>query len=91
MSDLSLTFPAAVVDAIALRVVELLDERAALAGGQPEPWISVEEAATYLGKPKSRLWDLAAQGAVPHGRDGRSVLFRRSDLDAYLQGAGGAS
>lgn len=91
MSDLSLTFPAAVVDAIALRVVELLDERAALAAQQPEPWISVEEAAVHLGKPKSRLWDLAAQGALPHGRDGRSVLFRRSDLDAHLQGAGEAS
>jgi excisionase family DNA binding protein len=84
MNDLSLTFPAELVDAIAERVVEVLDERAALAGQGPEPWITVDEAAAYIGKPKSRLYDLAAEGSVPHARDGRSVLFRRSELDAYL-------
>lgn len=86
MSDLSLSFPDAVVDAIALRVVELLDERAALAAQHPEPWIDVDAAAAHIAKPRSRLYDLASQGALPHGRDGRSLLFRRSDLDAYLQG-----
>lgn len=86
MNELALTFPATVVDAIALRVVEMLEARAAMAAREPEPWISVDAAAAYLGKPKSRLYDLAAQDAIPHGRDGRSVLFRRSDLDAYLLG-----
>lgn len=91
MSELSLSFPAAVVDAIALRVVELLDERAALAVQAPEPWIDVDTAAAHIGKPRNRLYDLAAQGVLPHGRDGRSLLFRRSDLDAYLQDRNGAS
>lgn len=80
----ALAFPDELVDAIAHRVVELLEERAAVAATEPEPWISAEEAAAYIGKPKSRLYDLAAQGAVPVGQDGRSRLFRKSDLDAYL-------
>jgi excisionase family DNA binding protein len=84
MTGLALFFPDELVTAIAEKVVELLDERAALAGQEPEPWIDAEQAAAFLGKPKSRLYDLAAEDAIPHGRDGRSVLFRRSDLDAYL-------
>ena len=84
MTDLALAVPDALVDAIAERVVELLASRVSLAAQEPEPWIDAEEAAAYLSKPKSRLYDLAAEGALPHGRDGRSVLFRRSDLDAYL-------
>ncbi len=83
MSDLSLTFPEELVTAIAAKVVELIDQRAVNAR-EPEPWISVDEAAAYIGKPKSRLYQLAAANEIPHGRDGRSILFRRSELDAYL-------
>jgi excisionase family DNA binding protein len=82
--EFGLVFPAELVDAIAHRVVELFQETTARAAGEPEPWISADEAAAYLGKPKSRLYELAAADAVRHGRDGRSVLFRRSDLDVYL-------
>ena len=78
--DLALSVPAELVGAIAERVVELLEERAALAAQEPEPWIGIEGAAAYIGKKRNRLYDLAAQNAIPHGRDGRSVLFRRSDL-----------
>lgn len=84
--DLGLTVPAALVDAIALRVVEMLEERAALAAREPEPWISPTAAAEYLGKSRKRLYELARTGALPCGRDGDSVLFRVSDLDAYLLG-----
>ena len=66
------------------RMVELLDERGVLASQESEPWIDVDQAAAYIGKKRDRLYDLAAQGAIPHGRDGRSVLFRRSGLDAYV-------
>ena len=37
-----------------------------------------------MAKPLSRVYDLAAKHGLPHGRDGRSVLFRRSEIDAYL-------
>jgi excisionase family DNA binding protein len=83
-SDLTLNFPSELVEAMADRMVELLDERGLLAARGPEPWIDVDAAAAYVGKKRDRLYDLAAQGAIAHGRDGRSVLFRRSDLDAYL-------
>jgi excisionase family DNA binding protein len=91
-SALALNVPPELVDALAGRVVELLAERGAL--GAPvtaEGWIGVDEAAAYIGKPRSRLYDLAERGALRHGRDGRSLLFRRSDLDAYLLGEGGDS
>ena len=83
MTDL--TFSAdALVEAVAQRVVELLDERAVLAAQSPEPWIGTAEAAAHVGCSRNRLWQLAAEGAIAHGRDRRSVVWRRSDLDAYL-------
>jgi len=83
MKPLALQVPPELVDAIAGRVVELLADRVGRAPG-PAGWMDVDAAAEYLGKPRSRVYDLAAQGAVRHGRDGRSLLFRACDLDAYL-------
>jgi excisionase family DNA binding protein len=83
MTELALTFPPELVDAIAARVADLLEERA-LAARQPEPWVDATTAARYIAKPISRVYDLAAQGVIPCGQDGRSRLFRLSDLDRYL-------
>lgn len=69
------------VEALASRVADLVVERLPQ---QPEPYLNVGEAAEYLAAPKSRIYEIVERRAVAVHRDGRRLLFRRSDLDAYL-------
>ena len=69
-----------VIDVIAQRVVEVLDERQA----QPEPWIGVAEAAEHLHCRPQRIYALVHQGRLQPCREGSRLLFRRSQLDAWL-------
>ena len=49
-----------------------------------EGWLGVQGAARYLACPVSRIYDLVSLGRITPHRDGRRLLFRRSDLDAAL-------
>lgn len=49
------------------------------------PWLNAEEAARYLACERGRLYDLVQLGKLEPCRDGRRLLFRRSDLDAYVE------
>jgi len=72
----------ALAERVATRVVALLDQR------QPtdaDPWLTVAQAAEHMAVPASRVYDLAARDDLRHGRDGRSLRFRRSWLDAYME------
>lgn len=60
---------------------ELLDAREG-----PEPWIDVEQAAEYLGCKPQRIYNLKHEGRIPYRKDGSKLLFRRSELDASLEG-----
>jgi excisionase family DNA binding protein len=51
-----------------------------------DPLMTVEEAAEYLRCKTHRIYDLVRHQSVVPVRDGRRVLFRRSVLDAYLEG-----
>lgn len=62
---------------VAERVAELVPNR-------PEPYLDVEAAAEYLAAPRSRMYELVERRAVAVSRDGRRLLFRPADLDAYL-------
>jgi len=57
------------------------------AASVPEPWLSVEQAAAHLSCPTSRIYDLVTQRALTPHRDGRRLLCRRADLDAYIEGS----
>jgi excisionase family DNA binding protein len=48
--------------------------------------MSTEEAAGYLSCSKRRLYDLVMLNKLEPRRDGRRLLFRRSDLDRYAEG-----
>lgn len=70
------------------RLAELLAPR--LAGRLEQkpsasPWLNADEAAQYLACPKGRLYDLVQHRKLTPRRDGRRLLFRRDDLDAYLE------
>jgi excisionase family DNA binding protein len=69
--------------ALADRLAPLLTARL----GQEErlsPWLNAEDAARYLACSRGRLYDLVQLGKLTPHRDGRRLLFRRADLDAYL-------
>jgi excisionase family DNA binding protein len=44
------------------------------------------EAAEYIRAPPQRVFDLTSQGRLPVRKDGSRNLYRREDLDAYLEG-----
>jgi excisionase family DNA binding protein len=49
------------------------------------PWLSAEDAARHLACSRGRLYDLVQLGKLEPRRDGRRLLFKLADLDAYLE------
>jgi excisionase family DNA binding protein len=82
----SIPVPPELIEALAQRTAEIVTERL---GQQPEPWIGVDQAAEHLACPKSRIYALVSARRIPHEKDGSRLLFRRSDLDEWLQQGGG--
>ncbi len=76
MSALGLSVPAELLDAIACRVVDELERRGhATNGATSSPWMTLDEAATYLRCGKQRLYDLAVSGDLAPS-SGPSVPLR---------------
>jgi len=82
MHDWSIPLPPALVEALADQVADRLAERIA---PPAEPYIDVDGAAEYLACGKKRIYELKEQQKIAAYEDGRRLLFRRSDLDAYLE------
>lgn len=76
-----LQVPDGLLDALAERVADHLAERVV---PTPAPYLTVEEAAEYLRRPRSRVYELVAAKRLRHHRDGRTLLFRHADLDGCL-------
>ncbi|MGD0813927.1 MAG: helix-turn-helix domain-containing protein [Verrucomicrobiota bacterium] len=51
---------------------------------QPEPYLTIDEAAAYLKMSKGGLRKWMERRMLPFFRIGRCVRFRRSDLDAAM-------
>ena len=86
-ASVQVTVPPELVEVIAARAAAIVV--AELGGAGREPWIGVVEAAAHLACGKSRVYALVSAGRIPHRKDGSRVLFRRSELDAWLDGGGG--
>lgn len=72
-----------VATVLAVRVADRLRE---IDAGE-DRYFDAEGAGRYMGIPRKRVHDLTSAGAlVPDGHDGRKPLYRKSTLDAYLQG-----
>lgn len=84
-SQLLVTVPAALVEAIAAQAAELTCERLDLQA--PSPWLDVERAAAYLGCSRDSLYKLTAARAIPvrKRRGGQRLLFNRAELDHWLE------
>jgi excisionase family DNA binding protein len=84
--QLALALPADVVELIAERAAEILAERQGAAASAASPWLSTAGAAEYMACSPARVHDLVQSRALRPRRDGRRLLFRRDELDAYLEG-----
>lgn len=67
------------LDALAMRVAAILDS------SPPSPWLDAAGAAEYLSTSRDRIHDLVALKKLTPRRDGRRLLFKREDLDAYVE------
>jgi len=49
------------------------------------PWLSIEEAAEYLGIGKTVLYTLTRQGKIPANRVGKKWTFEKDQLDKWVR------
>ena len=54
----------------------------------PSPYLTVDEAATYLRCKRQRVYDLLSARRLTRYKDGSRVLVARSELDDYLAASG---
>ena len=85
--EISLAVPEELIDTVARRVLELLHDHDLSVG--LEPWIGVAEAAEHLHCKPQRIYALVHQGRLRPERDGSRLLFKRSELDAWLERGSG--
>ncbi|HSS31687.1 MAG TPA: helix-turn-helix domain-containing protein [Solirubrobacterales bacterium] len=78
-------FPPELIEKIAVRAAEIVEARA----GSEDSWLTAAEAADYLRCPISRIYALTSARRVPHHHDCSRLLFRRSELDAWIERGGG--
>ena len=65
-------------------VAQVADRLTATIAPPSKPYLNVEQAADYLACGKRRIYDLVERDAIAFYRDGKRLLFRREDLDAYV-------
>jgi excisionase family DNA binding protein len=81
----ALLLPPELIDAVAERVLRVLDERVP----SHQHWMGVAEAAEHLCCSKHRIYHLVSERRIPHEREGARLLFDRQALDAWVR-LGGA-
>lgn len=82
--SLVLTLPAEVLDELVERVLARVDAERRHGA---EPWVGVEAVARHLGCRRQRIYDLVSRrggDGIPYRKDGARLLFRLSEVDAWL-------
>jgi excisionase family DNA binding protein len=79
---LAVTLSDADVERIAQRAAEIVSDRQA---SSASGWLDTKGAASYMACRPDRIHDLVALGKLNPRRDGRRLLFRRDDLDVYIE------
>jgi excisionase family DNA binding protein len=77
--SLSVTLPPEQLDALARRVVELIDE------GRDDGFLDVAGAAQYLSTSPKAIYHAVERGRLPHHRAGRRLLFDKAELRAWVE------
>jgi excisionase family DNA binding protein len=81
--QVALALTDAQIEQIAARAAELVIERQQ--ADASSPWLDAAGAAEYLACSRDRVYDLVQLRRLAVHRDGRRLLFRRADLDAYAK------
>lgn len=89
MSEIAVTVPPELVEAIAELVEERVLERLeADRRDSVSPYLTPVEAAELLRAGRQRVYDLLSSGRLRRYKDGARVLVSRDELEAYLDGDG---
>jgi excisionase family DNA binding protein len=82
--QISLLLPAEALEAIAERAAALVLAELRPSDATRSPWLAgAQAAADYLSIPRTRVYKRLAE--IPHYRHGARLMFRRDDLDAWLE------
>jgi hypothetical protein len=88
MTGLRVEMDAELVEQIAERAAELIDERSKGAG--EDGWLrGADRIAAYIDAPRSRVYALVSARRIPVHHDGSALIARRSELDRWLVQGGG--
>jgi excisionase family DNA binding protein len=73
-----------------IRIEEVVQETVerVLAARRPTPWLNVEGAAEHLATTKDAIYALVKREAMPVYRVNGRILFRASELDAWVEDGG---
>ena len=84
MSELTISFPEELIEAIVERVRAIL----ALTSPDPRsasPYLTTEEAAAYLRCKRQRIHDLLTAGRLSRFKDGRRTLVLRAEIEELVE------
>ena len=84
---LEVPVPTELLDAIAERVADIILDRLADGprGSGPGTWMRSAEVAQYLGWSRKSVYRRVARMAMPHYKVDGVLLFRRDELDRWLE------
>lgn len=84
---LTIGLPEQLIAELVERLADLLAERSRKT--TDSPWLSLPQAAAYLGFTRDKLYKLSAARAIPvrKKRDGQGLLFHRDELDQWVETA----
>jgi excisionase family DNA binding protein len=84
-----ITVPDDLLERLASRVADLIrtDTPSQSGDAAESPWMTVKEAAAYLGCSRHTIYRHTAAKAIPFRkrRDGQGLLFRRDELDRWIE------
>jgi len=81
--------PDAVLEQLAQRVATILEERRSTTDTLSQVrgrWLTVDQAAEYIGASRQRVYDLRSAGRLGRHADGRRALIDREELDRLVEG-----
>jgi hypothetical protein len=81
-----LAIPPELVEEIAQRAADINAEN----GTSDDGWLrGAVKIAAYIDAPVSRVKALSSAGRIPVEKDGRGLVAKRSELDAWIRAGGG--